>query len=80
MYVNLLELEFSNDIMEYSFAQKSTFMTINLHIIIIHAMDNIYITDKSKLQTYLFGPPAIFFLKNIEYDIIYFDIFMCTKI
>ena len=28
MYVNLLELESLNDIMEYSFAQKSTFMTI----------------------------------------------------
>ena len=42
-------------------------------------MDNIYITDKLKVKTYLFGPPANVFF-NIQYEIIYFDIFICTKI
>ena len=38
-------------------------------------MDNIYITDKLKVQTYLFGPPANVFFKHF----FYFDIFV-TKI
>ena len=43
-------------------------------------MDNIYITDKLKVQTYLFGPPANVFFFNIEYEIIFFYIFIFTKI